>query len=844
MRKHFSFLLIVLLQTTLFAENMNIHPKPQSVKKGGSRIVVSEVRLIGQDEADKDAVKKLQELLSVSQNKKSYPVYIGEKGDKAVKKYADLIPDIAGGYYLSANPERIIIAGNDEQGTYYALQTLSQLLQDNSLPEVEITDFPSVKYRGVVEGFYGQPWSHNDRISLLEFFGDNKLNTYIYGPKDDPYHSCPNWRKPYPAEAAQQIKELASLAKANKVDFVWAIHPGQDIQWNDADRAALLKKFESMYDLGVRSFAVFFDDISGEGTDPVRQAELLNYLHTHFVAVKKDVTPLVMCPTQYNKSWADPKPGTYLDILGEKLDPSVQIMWTGDRVVADITAEGLSYINARIKRPAYIWWNFPVSDYVRDHLLMGRVYGLDTQVEKQMSGFVSNPMERAEASKIAIYGVADYAWNTKSFDSQQEWEDAIKYIMPKTADAFRTFSAHNSDLGPNGHGYRREESVEIKKDIDRFLAEAQKQPVNPDTYQAVYNEFEKIRQAPSKIISGKENPALIAEIMPWLEQFELLGETGTETLEFQLLLNDATAQPDMLWEKYGQLLELAARKNNIDKKYNQNPYQPGVKTGSLVMQPFVDNMIRNSGNILYSKISGNDKQQNHKIQTKPQLLTNVEQIQQVPLQISEQSVAVTPILEIVKIAPQQYIGIKLPLLLEHGEILIDMDNRSLNQWGKVEISEDGNNWKQIQTETKGTQMKASFDKEKVKAIRLVNASNETKNTRPKKISATSEQLSGKAGNLLTALDNDLSTAYLLKDKQVVNNILAGRPAKVSILTTPNENSHIEIVAIDLEGKRHPFGFTKPGLSAFDLTTLNKEVRAIEISSEIPVTIHEIIWTAQ
>lgn len=84
-----------------------------------------------------------------------------------------------------------------------------------------------------------------------------------------------------------------------------------------------------MYQLGVRSFAVFFDDISGEGTNPQKQAELLNYIDDTFVKVKSDVTPLIMCPTEYNKSWSNPK-GNYLTTLGEKLNPSIQIMWTGE----------------------------------------------------------------------------------------------------------------------------------------------------------------------------------------------------------------------------------------------------------------------------------------------------------------------------------------------------------------------------------------------------------------------------------------------------------------------------------------------------------------------------------
>lgn len=63
----------------------------------------------------------------------------------------------------------------------------------------------------------------------------------------------------------------------------------------------VIKKFEMMYKLGVRSFAVFFDDIFGEGKRGDMQALLLNKINNEFVKVKKDVTPLVMCPTEYNR---------------------------------------------------------------------------------------------------------------------------------------------------------------------------------------------------------------------------------------------------------------------------------------------------------------------------------------------------------------------------------------------------------------------------------------------------------------------------------------------------------------------------------------------------------------
>ena len=201
-----------------------------------------------------------------------------------------------------------------------------------------------------------------------------------------------------------------------------------------------------------------------------------------------------MCPTEYNKSWSNPAKG-YLATLGTKLNPSIQIMWTGDRVISDITEEGLKWINGKIQRPAYIWWNFPVSDYVRDHLLMGAVYGLDTHIGKQMSGFVTNPMEHAEASKIAVFSVADYAWNPEKFNSIKSWQAAVKAVLPGEAEMLQVFVNHNADLGPNGHGYRRDESVEIQPLVGRFLKDCRAGKYQREDYVALMDEYAKMVEA-------------------------------------------------------------------------------------------------------------------------------------------------------------------------------------------------------------------------------------------------------------------------------------------------------------------------------------------------------------
>lgn len=519
-----------------------------------------------------------------------FSVCIGMKGDKSVRKYAARIPKQAEGYYLKIDKEGIVVAGADRRGVFYGVQTLIQLIALPKLPLVEVTDYPDVPYRGVVEGFYGVPWSREARLSQLDFYGRNKMNIYIYGPKDDPYHSSPNWRKPYPAQEAEQLKELVECARRNEVLFYWAIHPGKDIRWNTEDRDLLMEKFESMYRLGIRAFAVFFDDISGEGTSAEKQVELLNDIYHNFVKVKGDVAPLLMCPTEYNRLWTKLE-GGYLATLGGKLHPDIGILWTGDKVVACIDKPTMQFVNPLLKRKAFIWWNFPVSDYVRDRLLLGAVYGNGTDIDDDISAFISNPMEHAEASKIALFSIADYAWNMDAYKSDASWRRAVRYLMPGHAAALQVFASHNSDLGGNEHDFRREESEQIRPALERLLdAYCREGKREVAAASAVTEECERMIASADLLLASDENPALIKEITPWLIQFKLLGEYGREVLCMLAAQCDGKKTELEKAASHAKALQVLMKK--IDATYNQNGFQPGVKTGSCHLKPAFDRLYQ------------------------------------------------------------------------------------------------------------------------------------------------------------------------------------------------------------------------------------------------------------
>lgn len=720
----FAAVVFLSASTTAFAQNFRLQPTPQEyVFQNDSVPVPQAYRLHAGSSVDgQPALSLLNALLPGETSKADFQIYIGTTADKEMRKYRNRIPEKADGYFLKIEKDRIIIAGADRRGAYYGLQTLAQLLTLNRLPQVEVTDYPDVPYRGVVEGFYGIPWSHEARMDQLDFYGRNKMNIYIYGPKDDPYHRTPHWRKPYPEQEGERISQLVDRAKQNEVIFYWAVHPGVDIRWNEEDRSLLLQKLESVYRLGVRGFAVFFDDISGEGTKADKQAELLNYIDEHFVQAKEDVAPLIMCPTIYNRGWMWKDEG-YTTALGEKLNQNIQIMWTGDQVVTTIDRGTLDFINPQFKRKSFIWWNYPVSDYVTDHMLLGPVYGNGLDIKDDVSAFVSNPMEHAEASKIALYGVADYTWNMEKYDSAASWKHALRAMMPAHAGYLETFAAHNSDPGPSGLNFRRDESAAIRPFLSALSdTYREKRTIDEAAYRQVAEECRKIvRSADVLLASGNENPALLKETAPWLHQFKLVGEYGQEVLKLITLLQ----QKEKFMESYTHLQALQILMYRTDTSYNQSCYRPGVKSGSKHLLPAFNALFETAVK-RYNELYGT-RLDTRAVYLPYTLESDVEQLAPLAMIREWNNVGISPADAVV----DWQAGGSLTVSIEGADVLsavwVDLGDIRAADF-RLEVSPDGQEWRTVEMKPSenDTLLKAEPGDGKLLKVRLSNVSGVTK----------------------------------------------------------------------------------------------------------------------
>lgn len=665
-------LILVTCTGNIRHNEVNVYPIPQDIVLSGDWIKISEAgyRLEGISQPDTDAVNLLKQFFPITElAKQTITIHQLDKVDNELLR--------SGAYTLEVTEKGIHIGICDDRSLFYAVQTLSQLINKNKkIPLCSIKDYPDIVFRGVVEGFYGTPWSYENRIEQLRFYGRMKMNTYIFGPKDDPYHRSPWWREPYPEDQAKNIHKLVVEAKRNKVDFVWALHPGMDIRWNDTDRQAAIKKLESMYDLGVRAFAVFFDDIEGAGTDAVRQADFMNYLKREFVDPKGDIQQLILCPTEYNKEWAKTD---YLDILGKILDPSIHIMWTGDKVVSDITHEGLEWVNKRIKRPCYVWWNFPVNDYCLAHLLMGPVYGLDKNTASDMYAFVANPMEFAEVSKVALWSIAQFTWNMNRFDPKQSWKKACGQLVPEAPDAFSLFCEHNADIGPNTWMFFRKESFSSSDLIDRF-----EQTLSTGKYLKkeafeITDLFIRLKEAPGIIKTSSENKQLIKEIDPWLTQTENVGMAGLATMKMLDLAEkkDTEGCRQAYKEVKGALGTIAA----FSRPYRRGE-QDGIRSCSQVLLPFIHKMIQHVENTLLP---------DERPKELPEVLPGSQNKDKLSCYSEDDIVGITTNFQLVTIAPGQYFGFRFEKSKQPIALVYDL-RKSKSKGRALQGSVDGKVW--------------------------------------------------------------------------------------------------------------------------------------------------------
>jgi hypothetical protein len=254
---------------------------------------------------------------------------------------------------------------------------------------------------GIIEGFYGRPWTWDERAEVMRFCHERGMRDYVYAPKDDPKHRA-DWASPYDRDV---LNGFARLASEGTLHVGFGISPGLSIDYTSAaDRASLAAKIDQVIAVGVDLLCLALDDIPfGGGEQGHAHAALTSWLREHI----GDRGVLVLVPTEYVGCTSTP----YLDALANGVPDDVPIAWTGNAVVNETitTDDGRARAKALGDRRPLLWDNYPVNDaLMMDRLHLGPLWGRDNGLLEVCDGYLANPLVQPRASKLPLASVA--AW--------------------------------------------------------------------------------------------------------------------------------------------------------------------------------------------------------------------------------------------------------------------------------------------------------------------------------------------------------------------------------------------------------------------------------------------------
>lgn len=380
--------------------------------------------------------------------------------------------------------------------------------------------------RGVIEGFYGRPWTHEQRLGLIPFLADRGMNSFMYGPKDDPLLRR-DWRLPYDGEWLTRLSGLVEQCRDQGMRLTWCVSPGLSMRYSDeADLDALSTKLASVAGLGVDSFGLLLDDIPGELQHAADQAAFADLAdaHVHVVRRVAERLPvgahLVVCPTVYRGTGTE----EYLVRLAAGVDPRIDLFWTGREVCSPVLdlADAAVFTRATLRPPLY-WDNYPVNDVAMAYELhIGPYRGRDPLLWRSSAGIVANGMELFEASRIPFATIADYLRDPEGYDPETSWQRAIRDVAGDAdAEAFALF-ADNVRSSP----ICDEDAPTVSRALGRLgFALDQGEDATRRAAAELRSLADRLLAAAVRLLGdGVANRALMDECRPWLRGFELGAE--------------------------------------------------------------------------------------------------------------------------------------------------------------------------------------------------------------------------------------------------------------------------------------------------------------------------------
>lgn len=286
---------------------------------------------------------------------------------------------------------------------------------------------------GIIEGYYGTPWSTIDRERTIEFLAPHGYRFFIYAPKAESLLRR-RWQAAPTTEEIDGLARLAATCARANVRFGVGISPlGADRSFDAQVQRALADKLALCDELGAQIVGLLFDDYPGGRPDLAEhQADI-----AHWLAARTRATQIIVCPTYYS---TDPRldlklgtrPERYVERLGARLDPAIDVFWTGEQVCArEQPIAHLDMVGEQLRRKPVLWDNYPVNDgpTMSQHLHLRAFTGRTAALADVVRAHAINPALQPTLSCIPALTLAEVYRRADTYSSEAVFDAAARAVV-------------------------------------------------------------------------------------------------------------------------------------------------------------------------------------------------------------------------------------------------------------------------------------------------------------------------------------------------------------------------------------------------------------------------------
>lgn len=314
---------------------------------------------------------------------------------------------------------------------------------------------------GLIEGFYGKPWSWAARAEAVSFLAPHGYGFYFYAPKADAFLRR-RWREMHPPDMAEGLAGLSRHCRSRGVRFGVGLSPYEIYRGFDDDaKAALGAKLTHLDHIGVDDLAILFDDMRGDLPDlAATQADIV-----HWARERTKATRVLVCPGYYTDDpildrFFGERPANYLEEFGRRLDPAIDMFWTGEEVCARAFSPGhLERVRGQIGRKPFLWDNYPVNDgpVMSQFLHLRGFTGRPASIGSHIAGHAVNVASQPVLSRIPALTLAESYRRGDDYEYSAAFARAAQTVLgPELARMVRGDLMIFQELGLERAGHLRE----------------------------------------------------------------------------------------------------------------------------------------------------------------------------------------------------------------------------------------------------------------------------------------------------------------------------------------------------------------------------------------------------